>query len=108
MSELLPCPFCGSTDIRMCSNYAECRSCETEGPVDEGHDPAKVAELWNRRTPGPATAKMLEWVKVYFNPPEKGPFVDMCCAKSVLESFLAEWSAHEQAPASDRGGEDAR
>jgi transcription elongation factor Elf1 len=58
MIELLPCPFCGSTNLRFefsgSQGYIECNECGTEGPCDEkaadpicDMDAAYLA--WNRR-----------------------------------------------------------
>ena len=58
MIDLLPCPFCGSTNLRFefsgSQGYIECNKCGTEGPCDEqaadpicDMDAAYLA--WNRR-----------------------------------------------------------
>lgn len=56
---LLPCPFCGSTNLRYVftgsQGYIECNECGTEGPCDErAADPRCDIEAaqaaWNRRT----------------------------------------------------------
>lgn len=51
MSELKPCPFCGSTDVHTSPNgenyaYVYCNTCGAEGPTN---DIGSVAMTWNRR-----------------------------------------------------------
>lgn len=60
---LEPCPFCGSSDIRMHvygestpgepDAFAQCHDCTTTGP--NGHDRASATEAWNRRAALSAT-----------------------------------------------------
>lgn len=56
--DLLPCPFCGSTNLRYdfagSQGYIECNECGTEGPCDEqAADPhcdiEAAYDTWNRR-----------------------------------------------------------
>ncbi len=65
MSELLPCPFCGSRNVKMSgpdhwayegrtARLVECSDCEAMGPVEvdsESDEIAKelAAERWNTR-----------------------------------------------------------
>ena len=58
MTDLLPCPFCGSTNLRFefsgSQGYIECNECGTQGPCDEqAADPicdmGAAYEAWNRR-----------------------------------------------------------
>ena len=88
MTDLLPCPFCGSTNLRHefagSQGFIECNECGTAGPCDErAADPicdfeAAVA-AWNRRPtfqPVPVSERLPEpSVKVlahYFNALGKG------------------------------------
>jgi hypothetical protein len=59
MTDLLPCPFCGSSTLRyeFCGSqgYIECNECGTQGPCDErAADPIcdldAACDAWNRRT----------------------------------------------------------
>lgn len=44
---VLPCPFCGGTDIRNADNrYMFCYDCEADGPVDGN---GRAIEVWNKR-----------------------------------------------------------
>jgi hypothetical protein len=63
MTDLLPCPFCGSTNLRFTfagsQGYICCDNCGTQGPCDEqaadpicDYDAAYTA--WNRR-PAPVS-----------------------------------------------------
>lgn len=52
MSELKPCPFCGSKDLRISHvgrdwNSVICRDCGGEGPEELGREDA--ISSWNRR-----------------------------------------------------------
>jgi hypothetical protein len=52
---LLPCPFCGGTDLKVFDNSVDCKSCGSTGPdlglcVGEKCRPEAIAG-WNRRTP---------------------------------------------------------
>ena len=78
MTDLLPCPFCGSTNLRYefagSQGYICCDDCGTQGPCDEqaadptcDHDAAYAA--WNRRDP--ATPKPDIIPKPQFPPPRK-------------------------------------
>ena len=58
MIEPLPCPFCGSTNLRFefsgSQGYIECNECGTEGPCDENAadpicDMDAAYAIWNRR-----------------------------------------------------------
>ena len=58
MADLLPCPFCGSTNLRHefagSQGFIECNECGTVGPCDErAADPIcdieAAADAWNRR-----------------------------------------------------------
>jgi hypothetical protein len=58
MTDLLPCPFCGSSNLRyeFCGShgYIECNECGAQGPCDElAADPIcdiQAADAaWNRR-----------------------------------------------------------
>ena len=70
MTDLLPCPFCGSTNLRYefagSQGYICCDDCGTQGPCDEqaadpicDHDAAYAA--WNRR-PAAAPVAMIELI----------------------------------------------
>ena len=61
MNDILPCPYCGSTDLRIASfdcNYLYqiktgerfnvlCTSCEASGPIT--FDSGDAVEAWNQR-----------------------------------------------------------
>ena len=52
MSELKPCPFCGTSNCEIVSNghdsqFVECMFCGASGPAHENHD--ETTEAWNRR-----------------------------------------------------------
>ena len=49
---ILPCPFCGGTDLRVVAAcYIKCRSCGTEGPIYDGlSDDEATIKQWNTRS----------------------------------------------------------
>jgi Lar family restriction alleviation protein len=55
-AKLLPCPFCGGTDVHVINpapgatgRYVACEGCMVEGPWAAGEDASrKAADLWNR------------------------------------------------------------
>jgi hypothetical protein len=53
--ELLPCPFCGASDIELSSSgtcsWAVCAGCGAEGPWHNsvGNNPDSARTLWNAR-----------------------------------------------------------
>lgn len=50
MTELKPCPFCGSKDLQMhtCSFYVQCKQCCADGPWNDDGEEAAI-EDWNAR-----------------------------------------------------------
>jgi Lar family restriction alleviation protein len=49
MTELKPCPFCGSTDVEYIDFYVACNRCSAMGPSDESD--IDIIKAWNTRTP---------------------------------------------------------
>lgn len=60
MSDSKPCPFCGSTEIEMVSNFFDndgersrewmrCRSCNACGPEASPRDETNAEMLWEHR-----------------------------------------------------------
>lgn len=45
---LLPCPFCGSTDLDIDHPYISCLNCDAEGPVGVSALDPNI-EMWNKR-----------------------------------------------------------
>jgi hypothetical protein len=52
---LLPCPFCGSTDLHLGLSFVECNECRAYGPNCELYETPEHA--WNRRASAPAKEK---------------------------------------------------
>lgn len=52
MSELKPCPFCGSSQLHMHDDgyikWVECEDCLAEGPVIVGSEES-ATDIWNTR-----------------------------------------------------------
>lgn len=61
--DLLPCPFCGDTDIvfsgSAMGSYFHCRGCMAEGSVVDADDWDKAKQAWNRRA-APAAPSVAE------------------------------------------------
>lgn len=58
MNKLLPCPFCGSTNLDVCGvlvRYVHCLDCGTDGPWPchqrKEQTQEEAVEAWNRRVP---------------------------------------------------------
>lgn len=78
MADLLPCPFCGSTNLRYefagSQGYIECNECGTEGPCDErAADPYcdydAACDAWNRRAaPVPVLLDETFWLPFHALP----------------------------------------
>lgn len=117
MSELKPCPYCGErSDIVVASHPivdgwgVTCGACHASSYVpatdDDQYDETEAIAAWNRRTPGPATAKMLE---IYVSIMRHEKLIDVPWATvDDVRAFIAEWpTAHEHAPTEAGAGEAA-
>lgn len=53
MTELKPCPFCGSKKVRVVTSitagYVLCDECDAEGPLARLATGESPVDLWNRR-----------------------------------------------------------
>ena len=51
MSDLKPCPFCGSTDLHMqdVDRFLQCYNCDATGPWHIDQTEAEAVAAWNRR-----------------------------------------------------------
>lgn len=98
MTDLLPCPFCGSTNLRHefagSQGFIECNECGTVGPCDEraadpicDYDAAYAA--WNRRAAaqadGPAVPEGREPVSVVSEPSDREPLEEGPSLEEVEE-----------------------
>lgn len=93
--ELRPCTWCKDVETqRMPEPSIAIQSCGFCGRVLH-------ASRCGSRTPGPATAQLLELAEAV--PLRERMPLDL---KIALADFIAEWSARDNAPA-DRGGEEA-
>jgi hypothetical protein len=95
MSEtLLPCPFCGGkASLRKDEHYPDYKIVRCNG-CGVYHFGSHLANRWNRRTPGPATAKMLNAVKRHLalmKKASKQTQHDYAEQMQTEESFIAEW-----------------
>lgn len=94
MGELSPCPFCGGghiTYVVVDSFNAQvyckqCRAAMWSGTIDG------ATELWNRRTPPPATAKVLKAIR---DAGGEGSVFRVHINASLRDAILAEWSETE-------------
>lgn len=51
MPRMLPCPFCGGTNLGVCLHglYVICFDCDCHGAWSEGADEGRAVAAWNRR-----------------------------------------------------------
>ena len=47
MTELKPCPFCGSKNVADMNGWVQCLNCNATGP--DNFDHLRAIEAWNRR-----------------------------------------------------------
>ena len=97
--ELLPCPVCGrkpqhtmraaSSSERSTTGWMHFAACHDGGYAAHVHayaySFAELAAKWNRRTPPPNTAKLLEWARSDNARHEPGPLAEL------LAAVAAEW-----------------
>jgi len=62
MTEHLPCPFCGSSNLFTSGTYISCYDCRAIGPgaIGDG-DPEKNHDDWNGRWVGVADSESYEF-----------------------------------------------
>lgn len=72
MTDLLPCPFCGSKQVEIYYDnhenigYAFCNDCKVKGPeinllINQPHEKEKIIEAWNNRNkPKPESEPVLD------------------------------------------------
>ena len=112
MSETLkPCPFCGvvpnprhQTPERIARGHMPVIVyCFTEGcPLGNLCDRPFTPDEWNRRTPGPATAKMRLFAKSVVACDQWSP-----ATQEMFAGFLRETDSPTQKVPANRGGEEA-
>ena len=93
MGDLLPCPFCGSSNIGHTGRKTlahSCADCEARGPTTEGalenEDTWGRAEIaWNTRAPTPSATQAGGWM-----PPEVPLAVKEAFANSVWDALKAD------------------
>jgi hypothetical protein len=88
MSEQLKqCSGCGCAarpvrlDLEMKMFYVACKNMEC-GIMAYGNTQGEAVQLWNHRTPGPATKAMLEWANNDANVWKDDP---------IFQAFIDEW-----------------
>ena len=87
MTNLKPCPFCGSSDlkfVRAPDNWIRCANCGAQGPMA-----TYACAAWNRRVPDPALAELeawlleqIDWHEDTFHPPLKAALIKLRKLKS--------------------------
>lgn len=63
MSDLLPCPFCGGTEIKLRDNgigdtFAQCTGCHARTSDRNSEVDSVAIERWNTRTPADNTVRV--------------------------------------------------
>ena len=110
MTDLLPCPFCGSSNLRyeFCGSqgYIECNECCTQGPCDERAadpicDPGAACDAWNRRAalaqPEPvAPTTPSEWHLLSLEQPSLNALCEYICHANNWGVIQSKGKWHEQ------------
>lgn len=97
MSDLRPCPFCGSDDLRIDGGFVRCNNCECDGPYHEEMDESDedsiegIAEKWNTRAADARADKLAELLREVMSP----RLISQDDALSLREKIDAALAAHD-------------
>jgi len=73
MSDLLPCPFCGGTDLDVKMMWVYCEGCSADGPTGAGYENSAIL-AWNTRSRLAFEAQLKANIMYAIGPgQEKGP-----------------------------------
>ncbi len=88
MSELLNCPYCGSSDVGCDGHECECDDCHAIGPYLTIPNRDEAVRRWNRRAPDPLITAIKDRLAMPISDMEKVARIDELIRKEGYEAVI--------------------